>query len=193
MKRFRINLTTGLLCLTATFIFGCDSVPDTIVSVETKESVQQTGLEAFFFGKRGSEKSRVTTMVDNYATTWDLTAADARGEHCVQREASLAGSSDAFPTASASGYVCKEERTVYLETINEAPDDCRSFSDAFVYEGENTGYLTFAGVWTSYCGEAVIASGTWDGVFDAPKAERPALRPDAVRPAMGRTALGLTR
>jgi hypothetical protein len=193
MKRFRINLTTGLLCLTATFIFGCDSVPDTIVSVETKESVQQTGLETFFFGKRGSEKSRVTTMVDNYAATWDLTATNAWGEHCAKREASLAGSSDAFPTATASGYVCKEERTVYLETINEAPDDCRSFSDAFVYEGENTGYLTFAGVWTSYCGEAVVASGAWDGVFDAPKAGRPALRPDAVRPALGRTALGLAR
>ncbi|WP_457651811.1 hypothetical protein [Rhodocaloribacter sp.] len=193
MKRFRINLTTGLLCLTATFIFGCDSVPDTIVSVEAKESVQRTGLETFFFGKRGPEKSRVTTMVDNYADTWDLTATNAWGEHCTQREAALAGTSDAFPSASASGYVCKEERTVYLETINEAPDDCRSFSDAFVYEGENTGYLTFAGVWTSYCGEAVVASGAWDGVFDAPKAERPALRPDAVRPAMGRTALGLTR
>ena len=132
-------------------------------------------------------------MVDNYGSAWTLTATNAAGEHCVQREASLAGSSDAFPTASASGYVCKEERTVYLETINEAPDDCRSHSDAFVYEGENTGYLTFAGVWTSYCGETSIASGTWDGVFDAPKAERPAVRPDGFRLAMGRTALGLTR
>ena len=37
MKRFRINLISGLLCLTATFFFGCDSVPDTIVSFETQE------------------------------------------------------------------------------------------------------------------------------------------------------------
>jgi hypothetical protein len=191
MKRFRINLFAGLLCLTATFLFGCEAASDTLVSFETDEPASATTLDAFF-GKQGLEKTRTTTMTDNYGDSWDLTATNAWGEHCDRREAVLTGDSDAFPSASASGYACKEERTVYLETVNEEPDGCRSFSDAFVYEGENTGHLTFAGAWTSYCGEAVIASGAWDGVFDAPKSEHSTSHPVSA-PAMGREALRLPR
>ncbi len=171
-----MRVPTFILTLVLLVMAGCHAVNEPPVTPEDETSMTEE-LEIFFFGSdnevaalsasasQGS-KPRVLVFHDNFSANWDLLASTAWFEHCARREAAIEGSSDAYPSSTVWGYVCKEERTLFMETINDNPNGCLTHSDSFVLEGERIGHLTFGGTWTSYCDGEVLNTGSWEGTFD---------------------------
>ncbi len=111
------------------------------------------------------------------------------------------GTSDAYPSSTAKLHLNLVDGfangKITMWVINDASDNCVSFSDSFVYKGQVTivqhkgddeASLTYSGSgnWTSYCFGGPLNSGTWSAQGPCAQAGATKVKQTGLTPADGK-------